>query len=106
LNLTEVFCGEDLTVDQYVAECRPLLRTEFPRSRAKAFVWYTTRGPLVSFYTGANPATYRVLRRYLIPQDNGWQPVAWEGDYWDLCRELDLGTVPETRPSCIEDTWI
>jgi hypothetical protein len=105
LSVAEIFCGEDATVNRYVETCRPLLRAEFPRSRAKAFVWHTVNGPLVTFYTGRNARQYRVLRRYLLATDSVWIPAPWNGDYDDLCRQLDVRSAPEKRPAGAGDTW-
>jgi hypothetical protein len=105
LSVAEIFCGEDSTVDRYIEACRPLLRAEFPRSRAKAFVWYTTDGPLVTFYNGRNERQYRVIRRYLLATDSGWTPEPWHGDYDELCRRLDVRVAPEKRPDGAGDIW-
>jgi hypothetical protein len=50
----EVFCSENpYDVKEHIECCRPLLHQKYPRSRARAFIWYLEDGPLVTFYRPA-----------------------------------------------------
>lgn len=69
--VVEAFCGESQDGPaEVIMQCRKHFTKAYPRSRAKAFVWYLKQGTLVTFYhkKGYN---IRVLKRYL------WD---WNGD--------------------------
>jgi hypothetical protein len=67
--------------------CRLLLRQEFPRSRAKAFLWYLQDGALVTFYRRTGPFQIEVLRRYLHGSaEPAIQP--WTGTYDDILAQM------------------
>jgi hypothetical protein len=88
--VAEVFCGENaLDVEVYIEECRPLLRKQHPRSRAKAFIWYVKEGVIVTFFKCKGWYQIEVLARYLIPfglPPGHAQP--WSGTYDDLLDML------------------
>jgi hypothetical protein len=88
--VAEVFCGENAgDVEVYIDECRPLLRNQYPRSRAKAFIWYVKDGVIVTFFKRAGWYQIDVLARYLIPfgsPPGNAQP--WSGTYDELLDML------------------
>jgi hypothetical protein len=93
----EIFCGENSDdIEWYLDYCRPVLRREFPRSRAPGFVWYLRHGVLVTFYRRSRPFEIQELGRYLIPKivrrgmREGSHVSAWTGGYSDLLDQLLL----------------
>jgi hypothetical protein len=89
----EVFCSENpAEIEDYIALCRPLLRKSYPRSRARAFVWYLKDGPLVTFYRFPRQR-YRdpleILGRYHLRWQE-WQPQKWEGTYDDILEQMAM----------------
>jgi hypothetical protein len=95
-DFTEVFCSENpFDLKHYIELSRPLLRQRYPRSRARAFVWYLVDGPLVTFYRPARkgrPWPIEVLGRYHLGQK--WpEAVEWNGTYDDILEQMVLGTV-------------
>jgi hypothetical protein len=89
--IAEVMCGEDAgDVEYHVEQCRPLLRQEFPRSRARAFVWYLRDGVMVVFYQLTRKHDIRVLRRF-VRRWEGREYLPWEGSYPELLDQLYLG---------------
>jgi hypothetical protein len=94
----EGFCGEDTGwIDEYFDACRPYLRRDFPRSRAKAFLWYLKKGALVTFYKRINPNEIQILRRYRYHWDGQNLTIdSWEGSYNELLEQL-LIEMPEPR---------
>ncbi|HZT43519.1 MAG TPA: hypothetical protein VFA07_15250 [Chthonomonadaceae bacterium] len=94
----EVFCSENpYDVERYIAVCRPLLRARYPRSRARAFVWYLKEGPLVTFYRRKNPARrwpIEILVRYLLPWEDWPQVQEWSGSYDDILNLLNVEYLP------------
>ena len=89
-DFAEGFCGEDVGwIDTYYDDCRPHLRREFPRSRAKAFLWYLNEGALVTFYRRKGPGPIDILRRYWHHWDGRNLTIEpWNGGYDDLLRQL------------------
>ena len=86
-----IICGENpYDIKGYIDQCRPLLRKQFPGSRARAFVWYLESGPLVTFYRKASWFQIEVLVRYIIDWVH-WSGVhVWTGDYEAITDELRL----------------
>lgn len=98
----EVFCSaEPRSLGEYIQLCRQPFRRQFPRSRARAFVWYLQDGPLVTFYRrkGGGEAI-EVLERYIIPWQRQKYPNAytlapdmveeWRGTYDDLLAQMKV----------------
>lgn len=96
--IVEVMCGEEAgRVGDYVAQCRPLLRQEFPRSRARAFVWYLRDGVMVVFYQPTRKDDIRVQRRFVRRwEDREYQP--WNSGYQELLDQLYLGPGSASAP--------
>jgi hypothetical protein len=96
----EVFCGESEDGLAQVAEiCRREFLKEFPRSRARTFVWYLKQGTLVTFFRGSKPARMEILKRYLWRWDGHTQHVEeWRGDYAQLSRDLEIELHYTTEP--------
>jgi hypothetical protein len=93
--LTEAFCGEDTSdVAAHLDACRPLLRRQFPRSRAPGFLWYLRDGLLVTCYRKRRPGEIQVLARFVRRWDAGGDYVLWNGDYEELLGGLYLGPGP------------
>jgi hypothetical protein len=93
--LVEAFCGEDPeNVAYHLAKCRPLLRQEFPRSRAPGFIWYLTDGVLVTFYRRRRCGRPEVLRRFVRRWDRDVDYLPWDGDHASLTDDLYLGPGP------------
>lgn len=94
----EVFCSENPgDVEGYIELCRPLLRQSYPRSRARGFVWYLQRGPLVTFYRPLKRGRrwpMETLGRYLIPWTEYPQPQAWNGTYDDILEQMIIEYPP------------
>lgn len=90
--LVEAFCGESQDGPAYViAECREHFAKAFPKSRAKAFVWYLKQGTLVTFYRKKGLFNIIVLKRYLWNWDGQLLTVEeWDGDYRQIIDSLDL----------------
>jgi len=87
----EVFCSEDPSdVEDYIERCRPLLHQHYPRSRARAFVWYLKDGPLVTFYRQERQrcVPMKVLGRYHLPWEQGAQVCEWTGSYDDILAQM------------------
>lgn len=96
-DFAEVFCSENpYDIQHYIELCRPLLRQRYPRSRARAFVWYLNTGPLVTFYREKRRGRRRpieVLGRYHLPGETWPQVVEWHGTYDDILEQMTIGTV-------------
>jgi hypothetical protein len=90
--VVEAFCGEsDDGPAMVIADCRKRLRQAFPRSRAKAFVWYLKKGTLVTFYRRQGAFRIKVLKRYLWDWDGKELTVEdWDGGYQEILDGLDL----------------
>jgi hypothetical protein len=88
----EVFCSENPNdVKEYIECCRPLLRQKYPRSRARAFIWYLKEGPLVTFYRPARRGRrwpVKILGRYLLPWKEWPQAQEWTGTYDDILEQM------------------
>jgi hypothetical protein len=89
----EVVCSENpFDVEDYIENCRPFLRQKYPRSRARAFVWYLKDGPLVTFY---RPARRRrrwpieILGRFHLPWPEWPQVREWLGSYDDILDQMN-----------------
>ena len=93
-DFAEGFCGEDVRwIDTYFDACRPHLRREFPRSRAKAFLWYLHKGVLVTFYRRKSADHIETLRRFRHHWDGHEQKLTiepWDGGYDDLLAQLSI----------------
>ncbi len=89
-SFAEVFCSENpYDIADYIARCRPLLHQKYPRSRARAFVWYLQAGPLVTFYRPASRRRpVRILGRYLLPWQEWPHAREWSGTYDDLLEQM------------------
>lgn len=96
--IAEVMCGEEQgAVEYYAAQCRPLLRQELPRSRARAFLWFLRDGVMVVFYQTTRKDDIRVLRRFVRSWEDGeYRP--WDGTYQELLDQLYLGPVLAPDP--------
>lgn len=96
--LVEAFCGESKDGPaRDIEECRKHFVEAFPKSRAKAFVWYLKQGTLVTFYRKQGPFNIEVLKRYLIPRRYIWDPNShiltveeWDGDYQKIVDSFSL----------------
>ena len=92
----ELFCGEDSSdIEAHIKSCRPYLRRDHPRSRAKAFVWYLNDGCLTTFYNRRKYAPIEILGRYFERKsDEIGVPYAsvvkWEGTDEDILNQLHL----------------
>lgn len=90
----DVFCSENpYDVEFHIENCRPLLRQKYPRSRARAFVWYLKDGALVTFYRRANRRRrwpIEVLGRYHLPWQNWPQAREWTGTYDDILDQMQI----------------
>ncbi len=76
-SVVEAFCGESQSGPAWdIAECRERFKADFPKARAKAFVWYLKQGHLVTFYRRKNPFEIVILKRYLLK----WHGIEWNGD--------------------------
>jgi len=88
----EVFCSENpYDVEEHIECCRPLLRQSYPRSRARAFLWYLKDGPLVTFYRPVRRGRrwpIKVLGRYLLPWKEWPQAQEWTGTYDDILEQM------------------
>ena len=95
-SFAEVFCSENPgDVQDYIELCRPLLRLIYPRSRARAFVWYLEDGPLVTFYRSARPRRrwpIEILARYHIAWEQYPKPQLWTGTYDDISEQMLIDT--------------
>lgn len=104
VEIAEVFCSaEPWSIGEYIRLCRSEFRKRYPRSRARAFVWYLNDGPLVTFHRRQNKAHDRpieIVGRYLISwQRQHWpRPYAltqemvqeWHGNYDDILSRLHI----------------
>ncbi len=86
------FCGEDVGyIATYFDACRPFLRREFPRSRAKSFLWYLQEGVLVTFYKRIRPFEIQILRRYRHCWDGQTLTIEpWDENYDTLLNQLQI----------------
>ena len=101
-NYAEVFCSSSpWSLGEYIRLCRPVLRQDFPRSRARAFVWYLQDGPLVTFYRRRDSGeTIEIIERYIIPWQRDKYPnpytldsntvEKWQGTYDDLLTQIKI----------------
>lgn len=91
----EVFCGESSDGPaEIVGLCRKLLTVQFPRSRARAFVWYLRQGTLVTFYRGRRNGRMEVLQRCLWNWDGRTETMEeWKGDYSTLMADLNIDII-------------
>ena len=96
-SVVEAFCGESKDGFAWIiADCRVRFAEDFPRSRAKAFVWYLRQGTLVTFYRRQGPFRIKVLKRYLWQSDgtmmtDGQTKIEeWGGDYQQIMDSLLL----------------
>jgi hypothetical protein len=91
-SIAEVFCSADPDdVEGHIRQCRPLFRASFPRSRARAFVWYLNSGPLISFHRRKDPACrtpIEILARYHIAWNDRDNVVEWRGTHNDILARL------------------
>ncbi len=90
--VAEVFCSaEPYSLAQYVGLCRPVFREAFPKSRARAFVWYLKDGPLVSFHRRKHPRRrwpVEIIARYLLPWKEWKQVRLWHGTSDDILEQM------------------
>lgn len=98
----EVLCSADpWSIGEYVTLCRSALHQQFPRSRARAFMWYLQDGPLVTFYhKKLDDASITIVKRFVIPWQRQHYPnpyvmtaemvQEWQGTYDDLLIQLKL----------------
>ena len=88
----EAFCGESEDgPPEVIAECRKHFRKSFPRSRAKAFVWYLKQGTLVTFYHKKRPYNIAVLKRYLYYREGHELMIEeWIGSNVEIIESLLL----------------
>ena len=95
--IAEVFCGESSDGPaEIIAICRSELKKVFPRSRAKAFVWYLKQGTLVTFYRRKKPFQIEILKRYLWNWDGREERLEeWAGDYSQIAADLLLEPIRE-----------
>jgi hypothetical protein len=109
-SVVEAFCGESQDGPASdIAECRERFKGEFPKVRARAFVWYLKQGHLVTFYRRKNPFEIVILKRYLLKWHSGmmWNgdpgPVLsdWEGGYEEILNSLNV--VP-FKPRILENS--
>jgi hypothetical protein len=88
----EVFCSENPhDLKEHIQHCLPLLRQRYPRSRARAFVWYLRDGPLVTFYRRAYQRRRRrieILVRYHIPWTEWPRAYEWEGTHDTILEQM------------------
>ena len=91
-DLAEVMCSDNpRQVVHHIAVCRPALRLAFPRSRARAFLWYLKTGPLVTFYrrkTARCRWPIEVLVRYQLPWETWPQVKEWHGTLDDILEQM------------------
>lgn len=89
--LVEAFCGEsEYGVKSVIAKCRVHFSAEFPRARAKAFVWYFQEGTLVTFYR-KREYQIKVIQRYLWNWNGSKETLeAWTGSHEDILGNLLL----------------
>jgi len=81
-------CEHPDEVDAAVRRCRPNLWRDVPRSRARAFLWYTSVGTIVTYYKKRRDYQIDVVGRYLIHRRDN-QISRWEGGYNELVSLLD-----------------
>lgn len=94
-HVAEVFCGESGDGPAgVIAVCRRELLKAFPRSRAKAFVWYLNQGTLVTFYRKTKPFQIEVLKRYLWDWKDHMETLEeWNGDHAQIVAALLLNPI-------------
>lgn len=100
----EAFCGEEVAggPSEVIDDCRTVFARDFPRRRARAFVWYLRSGILVTFYQKGRRSRIDVLRRYLWSlEGDGHVIQAWNGDYDEIIDALRLEP-PRVRPGSPE----
>lgn len=97
-----VFCSASPhSIREYISLCRQTLKEKYPRSQARAFVWYLGKGPLVTFYTRrSSEEPIEILQRYAIPWQHERYPNAyimlpdmveeWNGTYEELMEQLKI----------------
>lgn len=90
-SFSEIFCSESQDGPlSDIAECRERFQVDFPKTRAKAFVWYLKQGHLVTFYC-KKPSGIVIIKRYLLNWDGSQLTVEeWVGDYEQIVQALDL----------------
>lgn len=103
-DVAEVFCSaEPWSLAGYIELCRTELRKKYPRSRARAFVWYLDDGPMVTFHRRTyrkNQQRIKVVGRYIIPWQRQHWPHSyvmtpemvreWNGTYDDILRQMHI----------------
>ena len=93
-DFAEVFCSADPSdIEGYISLCRPVFSKEFPRSRARAFVWYLKDGPLVTFHRRINPRRrwpVEIIARYFMPWNEWGQIQPWHGTYDDILAQMKV----------------
>jgi len=83
-----LICEHPSEVEDAIRRCRANLYQDFPRSRARGFLWYTTAGTVVTFYKKRRDYQIDVVARYLIHR---WESRTsrWEGGYVELAALLE-----------------
>ncbi|BDI34446.1 hypothetical protein CCAX7_64970 [Capsulimonas corticalis] len=90
----DIFCSANPDeVSGYIRLCRTEFRKQYPRSRARAFVWHLVDGPLVTFYQ-ARDRDYRrpikTLKRYLIPWSQWPDVQEYQGPHQDIVDQMHV----------------
>lgn len=90
-NFAEVFCGESADGGpSVISDCRKHFAREFPKIRARAFLWYLKNGTLVTFYRRRG-TEINLLKRYLWNWDGHQLTVEeWHGSYDEIADALLL----------------
>lgn len=91
-DFAEVFGSNDpADVEEYINACRPVFCKAFPKSRARAFVWYLKEGPLVTFHRRKEQRRrwpIQIMARYLLPWKDWEQVREWHGTHDDLLEQM------------------
>ena len=91
----EVFCSANPSeIEERLSNhAATPFREAFPKSRARAFVWYLKDGPLVTFHRRVNPRRrwpVEIIARYLLPWDERGQVPQWHGTYDDILEQMKM----------------
>lgn len=77
-------------IKTWIEMARPIFRAAFPKSRAKAFVWYLKEGILVTFHRRKSPTRrwpIEIMARYLLPWKDKDRVQPWHGTYDDILAQ-------------------
>lgn len=93
-DFAEVFCSADPDeIKTHIRHCYAKFRLAFPKTLARAFVWYLKTGPMVTFHKRKDKRhqiPIEVLIRFHILWKDYENVMEWHGSYDDILDQMAL----------------